>query len=385
MVECCGNNHPECKTWAPEYKKAAQKAKDTKKPYTFVKINILQNPGITKTLSANKFPALRLFVNGILILYSGNNTADALLAFMENKTGPQSTLLSTPEEFQAVLNKKGLRCILATNKTEIVMQYMDLAREYEDVTFYHAPISLTKEAIKEVTEENSLALLRDFDEQLVVLSRPTMSRKQFQDFIRNNEYPLVAPCKEKIFETVYRDEKPRTGIMLFRNKEADGSEALDTEFKELATEFQSINYTFVLGNAKDDCKKYTDYEGIEEKDLPIMQIVLMKDKQEERYLYRGPFTGKTMKEFFNDWKKGKAKRFYKSEEIPASNPGPVFKLVGKSFDKEVMGSDKNVLVKFYAPWCKHCKLLAPIYEDICLLYTSPSPRDLSTSRMPSSA
>ena len=25
------------------------------------------------------------------------------------------------------------------------------------------------------------------------------------------------------------------------------------------------------------------------------------------------------------------------------------------------------------------------YEDICLLYTSPSPRDLSTSRMPSSA
>ena len=24
-------------------------------------------------------------------------------------------------------------------------------------------------------------------------------------------------------------------------------------------------------------------------------------------------------------------------------------------------------------------------EDICLLYTSPSPRDLSTSRMPSSA
>ena len=25
------------------------------------------------------------------------------------------------------------------------------------------------------------------------------------------------------------------------------------------------------------------------------------------------------------------------------------------------------------------------YSDICLLYTSPSPRDLSTSRMPSSA
>ena len=27
----------------------------------------------------------------------------------------------------------------------------------------------------------------------------------------------------------------------------------------------------------------------------------------------------------------------------------------------------------------------PPYKKICLLYTSPSPRDLSTSRMPSSA
>ena len=31
------------------------------------------------------------------------------------------------------------------------------------------------------------------------------------------------------------------------------------------------------------------------------------------------------------------------------------------------------------------KLLGVVLLDICLLYTSPSPRDLSTSRMPSSA
>ena len=30
-------------------------------------------------------------------------------------------------------------------------------------------------------------------------------------------------------------------------------------------------------------------------------------------------------------------------------------------------------------------LISDDYYDVCLLYTSPSPRDLSTSRMPSSA
>ena len=35
--------------------------------------------------------------------------------------------------------------------------------------------------------------------------------------------------------------------------------------------------------------------------------------------------------------------------------------------------------------CKHYEFYKEDIELLCLLYTSPSPRDLSTSRMPSSA
>ena len=43
-------------------------------------------------------------------------------------------------------------------------------------------------------------------------------------------------------------------------------------------------------------------------------------------------------------------------------------------------SEKIEVIEFFWFGCGHCFSL-----EACLLYTSPSPRDLSTSRMPSSA
>jgi len=68
--------------------------------------------------------------------------------------------------------------------------------------------------------------------------------------------------------------------------------------------------------------------------------------------------------FVNDWESGKLRPHLKSEEIPTTQEGDVVVLVGKNFNDIVMDPSKDVLVEFYAPWCGHCKKLAPIWDEL---------------------
>ncbi|KAF0976933.1 hypothetical protein FDP41_004228 [Naegleria fowleri] len=45
-------------------------------------------------------------------------------------------------------------------------------------------------------------------------------------------------------------------------------------------------------------------------------------------------------------------------------------LTPSNFDSIVFNPEKNVLVKFYAPWCGHCKKMAPDYEKVAKAFAN---------------
>ena len=88
-----------------------------------------------------------------------------------------------------------------------------------------------------------------------------------------------------------------------------------------------------------------------------------------------------MTDLINDTHKGSPLLYLRDDKLKETLNN--FFLVYKNFENQILenATDNNLGIADI-----RCILVILLYPGItCLLYTSPSPRDLSTSRMPSSA
>jgi len=110
--------------------------------------------------------------------------------------------------------------------------------------------------------------------------------------------------------------------------------------------------------------KHSERLGLSGKVVPAMAIENIADGIHYAFNEETPITSESVGTWIDAFLNGKLEPTIKSEEIPETNDGPVKIVVAKTFDEIVFDTTKDVLVEFYAPWCGHCKQLAPVYEQL---------------------
>ncbi|KAJ3669465.1 hypothetical protein LUZ60_011415 [Juncus effusus] len=133
--------------------------------------------------------------------------------------------------------------------------------------------------------------------------------------------------------------------------------------KKLAPEYEKLGSSFkkaksiLIGKVdcdshKDLCSKY----GVS--GYPTIQWFPKGSLEAKKY--EGPRTAEALAEYVNSEGGTNVKL--------AAAPSSVVVLTPETFDQIVLDETKDVLVEFYAPWCGHCKHLAPIYEKLASAY-----------------
>ncbi|KAL3638826.1 Thioredoxin-like domain [Castilleja foliolosa] len=363
----CGH----CKKLAPEYEKAASILSTLDPPVVLAKIdaNVDQNKVLASGFEVKGYPTLKIlrYRGSAVQEYKGPRDADGIVAYVKQQSGPASFEIKSPEDASSVVddNKILIVGIFPEFSGEKFENFTTLAERLRaDYEFGH-----TLDAKLLPRGDSSVAgplvrLFKPFDELFV----------DFQEFdvdalvkhVEETSIPIVTlfnkdpknhPFVIKFFNS------PNAKVMLFLNFTGEQFDAFKPKYDEVAQLYKGKNLSFLMGDTESSQGAF-QFFGLKEEQVPL---VIIQTNDGGKYL-KPNVEPDQIASWVKDFKDGNVKPYKKSEPIPEANDEPVKVVVADNLHDVVFNSGKNVLIEFYAPWCGHCKKLAPILDEVALSF-----------------
>ena len=356
----CGH----CKKFHPEYEKAATVLR--KENLYLAKVDATVEKKLAEKFEIQGFPTVKLFIKGQAIEYTGGRRESEVINWMRKKTGPATKALKTVEEVEKFQKDNDVVLVyFGSNKADIE-EFTKVARKNEDFPF---GVVEAEDVIKKFSKAGTIVLFKNFDEGKRELNE--IKEKAIDEFIDKFSAPKVMKFDEKAAQIIFGKALP--AIMLYASEKSEKWGEYEKLMKSVSDKLNG-KLKVVLTDIKEGmAARLAEYIGIKESDLPSVRIADTR-ADFKKYNMEGEINEKNILQFVEDWENKKLKPHLKTAEEPKENNGDVFVVVGKTFEKEVINNDKDVMLLFYAPWCGHCKALHPKYEEVAKKLKEKNPK-----------
>lgn len=356
----CGH----CKSLAPEYEKAAKALAEKESPIKLGKVDATIHSSLAEKFEVRGYPTLKFFRGGKPQEYNGGRTGDTIVSWLEKKTGPVAATLDTVDAAKALIDANEIVVVGFFKDVESAeaKAFLGAAGGVDEVKFGIASDAalFTEFAVE---GEAGVVLFKKFDEGRNNLEGD-ITEEAVVAFIAGNSLPLVVEFNQDTAQKIFSGDI-KSHLLLFSGVSAADHDAQVAVAKTLAAENKGEMLFVTINTDEEDHKRIMEFFGLGEDELPAMRIIRL---EEDMAKYKPPTTDITedsMRAFVKSYKDGELKQHLMSEEVAADwDALPVKVLVGKNFEEVAMDAEKNVLIEFYAPWCGHCKQLAPIWDQL---------------------
>ena len=293
--------------------------------------------------------------------YSGQRKSDAIVSYMVKQSLPAVSLLdkASHDEFTKA-DKVVLVAYFGADDAESNATYSQVAESLRDSYLFGATsdASLAKAAGVEVP---ALVLYKTFDEGKSVLDGKFEVEK-IVNFAKTSATPLIGEVGPETYAGYMEAGIPLAYI--FVDNESD-KEKFSKMVKPLAEKFKGkINFATIDAAAFGAHAQNLNLK----QEWPAFAIQETSKNQKYPFDQETELTEKALAKFVEDFSEGRISPSIKSEPTPETQDGPVYTIVANNYEEIVNDDEKDVLVEYYAPWCGHCKNLAPKYEELGKLY-----------------
>jgi protein disulfide isomerase family A protein 3 len=356
----CGH----CKKLAPEYEVAATALKSNDPPIALVKVDCTVETKTCQKYGVSGYPTLKIFKNGELSTdYSGPRESQGIIKYMRTKAGPVVKECSTLAELEKFLanDQHSIVGFFASQDTALAKEFRKTADQLaENYRFASVLVSSAKE----------IADKYKYSDKVVMFQPPRLHTKL-------EESQQVYPGQEAISKWIKAkiqglcghrtqsnsEDFNRPLVIVYFNvdytKDAKGSNYVRNRVLKVAKQLPEI--TFAISNTEEFRAELSEF-GFE--NIGADKYITARDAKNQKFKYEGEYSVEALEKFAKDLSRGALESYMKSEPIPIDSKDAVKTIVARNFEQIVNDESKDVLIEFYAPWCGHCKSLAPKYEEL---------------------
>ncbi|OAA62619.1 protein disulfide isomerase [Niveomyces insectorum RCEF 264] len=360
----CGH----CKALAPEYEEAATSLKE--KNVKLAKIDCTEEADLCQTYGVEGYPTLKIFRGPDNVsAYKGQRKAAAITSYMTKQSLPAVSFVTKEnlEDFKKA-DKVVLVAYLKSDDKASNETFTKVAEKLRD-SYPFGASNDAELAEAEGVSAPAIVLYKDFDEGKSVFT-DKFDDAAIETFAKTAATPLIGEVGPETYSDYMSSGLPLAYIF------AESAE----ERTELANELKPVaeKHRGVINFATIDAKAFGAHAAnlnLPTDKFPSFAIQETVKNQKFPFDIEKKITRADVEKFVDDFAAGKVEPSIKSEPIPETQEGPVTVVVAKNYDAVVLDDTKDVLLEFYAPWCGHCKALAPKYEDLASQYANSEFKD----------
>lgn len=361
----CGH----CKKLAPEFEKAATVLKENDPPVTLAEVDCTgDGKDMCGKHGVSGYPTLKAFKGGEKAFdYDGPRDADGIVKYMKGKAGPSSKQLLTVADAEKFLS----------NSEHSIVGFFEASGSRASSEFQKLATALSDDF--RFAHTSSADVLDKYGyKETAVIFRPThLQTKLEADRVEFTGEFALGGLKEWVNKNLHGLVGHRTASNTeqFKNplvvayydvdytKNPKGTNYWRNRVIKVAKKFADTGrkVTFAVSDVDDFRHELDEYGLTDTGDKPV---VAARNEKDEKFVMQADFSPENLDEFVEQLLGGQLTPYLKSEPVPTSNDAPVKVVVASTFDDIVNDPTKDVLIEFYAPWCGHCKSLAPKYEEL---------------------